>query len=301
MMSRLDALESLLKSIQAQSPEGAQRLLELIRGTDDPVSLYRSIDDLGEPSPFTTSTNDYPPLRKTTSDDSSSTTASPRYDPELGRAQLSNAGSSSMSTVSHLRTEMEVSSVTMDSHMMSDQHARPPNFAGQALPEEEKVSNAIDAFCSSSSRFFQLYTQDQVSRYRDIWYCGSELAGHGTEESVAVSCVASVAAIGGMCVEGIMGSEAIVNLYELARHRFEHVVEQDPLNALKLCTFMCMYNVMGKATVALAYVGTCWPGTIFKPVPMLCLEKYLEANGVNLYRNRTGFITAAGCFYAEAS
>ena len=46
------------------------------------------------------------------------------------------------------------------------------------------------------------------------------------------------------------------DFYSLSKQYTESVIEKDPLEAVKVCTLHAIYNVMDKATVALAYIGT---------------------------------------------
>ncbi|RSL89223.1 hypothetical protein CDV31_015918 [Fusarium ambrosium] len=49
-----------------------------------------------------------------------------------------------------------------------------------------------------------------------------------------------------------VGTDAV--FYDVARHFFENLVEEQPLDAIKACTMLAMYNMMNKATVSLAYI-----------------------------------------------
>jgi hypothetical protein len=53
------------------------------------------------------------------------------------------------------------------------------------------------------------------------------------------------------------GLEAI--FYDVARHYFADVFEDRPLESMKVCAMLAMYNIMNKATVSVAYVGKLLP------------------------------------------
>jgi hypothetical protein len=43
--------------------------------------------------------------------------------------------------------------------------------------------------------------------------------------------------------------------YHVSRRFFSEVMEERPLDTIKVCTLTAMHNIMNKATVALAYIG----------------------------------------------
>lgn len=45
------------------------------------------------------------------------------------------------------------------------------------------------------------------------------------------------------------------DFYDVARHHFVDVLEDRPLESIKVCALLAMYNIMNKGTVSVAYVG----------------------------------------------
>jgi hypothetical protein len=64
-----------------------------------------------------------------------------------------------------------------------------------------------------------------------------------------------VAAVGTQYLHEMFDRRIERAFYELARYDFEILVEAAPLEALKVCILMAMYNISNKATIALVYVG----------------------------------------------
>ncbi|KAL2674322.1 hypothetical protein Neosp_012773 [[Neocosmospora] mangrovei] len=81
------------------------------------------------------------------------------------------------------------------------------------------------------------------------------------KQKTAICCLAAVAAVG-VQYNGDdfdVGADAV--FYDVARHFFENLVEEQPLDAIKACTMLAMYNILNKATVSLAYIGL-WPNGV---------------------------------------
>ena len=68
---------------------------------------------------------------------------------------------------------------------------------------------------------------------------------------------AAVAAVGTQYLHSPDSRDAEQTLYDIAKYYFEDVLQASPLHAIKICTLMTMYNILDKATLALAYVGMC--------------------------------------------
>ena len=52
--------------------------------------------------------------------------------------------------------------------------------------------------------------------------------------------------------------------YAVAKHGLDSAILYNPLRAMKVCALVGMYNIVVKATVALAYIGTVTPYVVMK-------------------------------------
>ncbi|KAJ3552937.1 hypothetical protein NPX13_g10999 [Xylaria arbuscula] len=71
----------------------------------------------------------------------------------------------------------------------------------------------------------------------------------------------AVAAVGSQYAHATMGNEIQEEFYSIAKTHSDFVITRRPLEGVKVCTLLCMYNVFAKATVSLAYadagLGMC--------------------------------------------
>jgi hypothetical protein len=138
------------------------------------------------------------------------------------------------------------------------------------IPSAIITQAAVDSFFSSSGRLFHVFSPEQILRcHKDVFENdGCTIANQKT----AICCLAAVAAVGVQynSEDFDVGADGV--FYDVARHFFENLVEEQPLDAIKACTMLAMYNILNKATVSLAYLG-------------------LWSNGV-LVRSRTNFAIA---------
>lgn len=227
MKTRLAALEKLVGALQSKSPEEATTLLRRMRTVDDIVSLCGSDIDTDS-----------------TPDEESVTARSTATD--LVRGPSSNTSqSASTSTDSELRVARgKLNRAPLD---------RAACLIRLMIPSAQQTSAAIKSFYSSSGKLFHVFTQEQADAYyRSVF----GLEGiPDTSQKVAIACICSIAAVGvqynGVDFED--GAELV--FYDIARHFFVNTVEESPLDAVKVCAMLTMYNIMNKTTVALAFVG----------------------------------------------
>lgn len=74
-------------------------------------------------------------------------------------------------------------------------------------------------------------------------------------QKAAVCCLAAVASVGVQYNADAFEAGTDGVFYDVARHFFENLMEEKPLDAIKTCSVLAMYNIMNKATVSLAYLG----------------------------------------------
>lgn len=226
MKTRLAALEKLVGALQSKSPEEATTLLRRMRNVDDIVSLCGSdIDSDSTP-------------------DESVTAGSTATD-LVGGPSSNTSQSASTSTDSDLPVARgKPNRAPLD---------RTACLIRLMIPSAQQTNAAIKSFYSSSGKLFHVFTQAQADAYyRSVF----GLDGiPDTSQKVAIACICSIAAVGVQYngVDFEHGAELV--FYDIARHFFVNTVEESPLDAVKVCAMLTMYNIMNKTTVALAFVG----------------------------------------------
>jgi len=227
--TRLEALEKLVSALQSRPQEEAQQLLLHIRSADDIVSLSGPGDDAYS----------------------------------IGMALDGIASGSVSCPSSASRSSNSPAATSIETHSPL---SLPPNFSARdpdslirlIMPKGEPTRAAIRSFYVSCGDLFHAFPQGQMEEYcRGIFDQDYHI---DVSQRVAICCLSSVAAVGvqysttaGDVSSADSGSAAV--FHDVARHYFADIVEEDPLNAIKLCAMLAMYNVLAKATAGLAYVG----------------------------------------------
>jgi len=250
MKSRLEALEKLMGALQSKSPEEAEELLQRIRSADDILSLSGSAAD-GEASCAA--------ARSIASGSSgSSRGASGTHRTTTTSRLSSNASDSSGPTSTSQDTGSSQTLVTSISALGSPHNRLGADsqafLFGFFLPSAQSTWAGVQSFYSSSGKLFHVFSESQVQDYHKSVY-GFD-GKPNRSQKVAICCLCIVAAIGVQYNPGDFEKGSDGALYEVAHHLFASVVEESPLEAIKVCTLLAMFNVMNKATVALAYVET---------------------------------------------
>lgn len=128
-----------------------------------------------------------------------------------------------------------------------------PSSIALAVPSAQLTRRAVDGFFSCSGKLFHVYTQSQVSRLADSVF------GEGDSESedrkADIASLMAVAAVGSQYANATMDDETQEQFYSIAKVHLDFVITRRPLEGVKVCALLCMYNVFGKATVSLAYAG----------------------------------------------
>lgn len=217
MKSRLESLERIVAALQTRPPDEAEHLLNRIRSADD-------LDTVILPRDHASATG--------SSYASSSSNGSSSH-----RSDGANTMLTSRSDSDHLRMNPSAYLVTL------------------LIPNKETTALALESFFSSSGKLFHVFSRDQTfSYYKSVFNFG--LDGRANiNNRVALCSLASVAAVGIQYNPADFEKGSEVLFYDVARHYFAHVVEEHPLDAIKVCTMLAMYNILSKATVTLAYVG----------------------------------------------
>ncbi|KAK4164318.1 hypothetical protein QBC43DRAFT_317945 [Cladorrhinum sp. PSN259] len=242
MKSRLEALEKLVGALQSKSPEEAEELLQRIRSADDIVSLSSLDGELsGSDAPSVVSR----------SSSASQSSGMPRNTTAASRLSSSIFESSGSSSAFSERLATPNSSTGISFRAGADTS---PYLIGFLLPSAQSTWAGVQSFYSSSGKLFHVFSQSQIQGYHRAVY-GYD-GKPNKSQKLAIGCMCIVAAIGAQYNPGDFEQGSSEALYEVAHYLFAAVVEESPLDAIKLCTLMAMYNVMNKATAALAYVET---------------------------------------------
>jgi hypothetical protein len=114
------------------------------------------------------------------------------------------------------------------------------------------IQRAIDGFFGCSGKLFHVFTQDQVSAFlKDAFHDGKL----DESQKASICCIAAISAVGTQYSSIDSDINAGMEFYENARLYFEVIIEERPYDSIKICALLAVYNIMHKATVALAYVG----------------------------------------------
>ncbi|OTA67983.1 hypothetical protein K449DRAFT_419666 [Hypoxylon sp. EC38] len=120
------------------------------------------------------------------------------------------------------------------------------------IPRASIAQSAIDGFFSCSGKLFHVFSRAQVSCLFKSAF--QDLSEFNCEKKADVCCVMAVAAVGSQYAqdEGFKQYEDV--FYGIARHYFDDVLETRPMDSIKVCALLTLYNVFRKATASLAYV-----------------------------------------------
>ncbi|KAI8652205.1 hypothetical protein NCS57_01283500 [Fusarium keratoplasticum] len=250
LKTRLDALEKLFSTLQAKPTKDANLLLQQIRSSDDIDSLLDLEDETSPPS-LNGSSNTSSAVSSLSSPTAGtiSEEQSVRSSPSLG--QNTNSCSLQEADVSDETSQkINLSTPAPTQKKLSIDVSR--SLVSLVIPSAVTTQAAVDSFFSSSGRIFHVFSREQVLCYhKDVFTNDSCTMAN---QKTAICCLAAVAAVG-VQYNGDdfdVGTDSV--FYDVARHFFENLVEEQPLDAIKACTMLAMYNMMNKATVSLAYL-----------------------------------------------
>ncbi|KAK3984412.1 hypothetical protein QBC44DRAFT_337026 [Cladorrhinum sp. PSN332] len=242
MKSRLEALEKLMGALQSKTPEEAEELLQRIRSADDILSL--SAAD-GESSGAVAASV------VSLSSGGSQSSGRPRERPTSTRLSSNVSEFSDPTSASSTALVTPTSSSAYPLRAPGDSS---PYLIGFLLPNAQSTWAGVQSFFSSSGKLFHVFSEAQVRGHHKNVY---GLDGKPNKsQKVSICCLCIVAAIGVQYNPGDFETGSDEALYEVAHHLFGAAVEESPLEAIKVCTLLAMYNVMNKATAALAFVET---------------------------------------------
>ncbi|KAJ4014779.1 hypothetical protein NW758_015148, partial [Fusarium oxysporum] len=248
LKSRLQALEKLFFALQAKPGDEADRLLQQIRCADDFRTLLDFKDDM---LPLSVS-----------SSTSISPSASSLSSSAIGFEEqpLGSVTPAQKSAAVRLLQESQVGDDTPGKADVPTPAPALRELAADAsaflisvvIPSASTTQAAVDSFFSSSGKLFHVFSREQVSGYyKDVFgRDGCPIPNQKT----AICYLAAVAAVGVQYNAGDFEASIEGVFYDLARHFFGSFMEVQPLDAIKVCALLAMYNIMNKATVSLAYI-----------------------------------------------
>ncbi|KAH7302938.1 hypothetical protein B0I35DRAFT_500478 [Stachybotrys elegans] len=237
LKSRLQAFETLFCALQDKPGHEADRLLQQIRSTDDFRSLVSGssstrpgVSSLSSPATGSEeqSLGSLAPVRETA-------IASSLYESRVG---VDGHGKANLPTPSSSLGEIPADVSTF--------------LISLFIPSASTTRAAVDSFFSSSGKLFHVFSREQVAGHYEHVF-GSDTCPIRSRKT-AICCLATVAAVGVQynADHFEVGMDGV--FYDVAKHFFEDLMEEQPLNAIKACTLLAMYNIMNKATVSLGYI-----------------------------------------------
>ncbi len=267
---RNEALEKLMSTLQSASEGDAERLFQKIRSGKNIVALASSeLFDTDEAS-------------VTASTDTPRTARSPAA--STGAASAGHAPSTAgmLSTPSTATPEPDIK--TMLSVTVTQSQPEILSYSIRiTIPDASLTRASIKSFFSSAGKLFHVFTEAQLHCYsKSVFGSGGRL---DASQRVAICSLAIVAAIGVQYNPGDFPKGLDELFYDVARHYYFGVDEERHPDKVKICTMMAMYNVMNKATAALAFLGKYPPRVPFE-TPNLSLTLREEA-GLAMFRGHT--------------
>jgi len=238
---RLEVLEKLLSDLQSLSDEDAERLYQRVRSAsaEDIVSLAREADS--QPTRAASLVAASTSTERSSPDRYSST--SPQSGAMSRRATLQSLDApSSSAAASPPRAPRSLRAEDLASLLRLD------------LPSAETTWAAVQSFFNSCGKLFHVFSLQQMEGYYRAVF-GSD-GTVDTSQKLAICCLYSCAAVGIQYTPGDFEQGMEKAFHDVSRRFFPEVMEERPLDTIKVCTLYAMYNILDKATVALAYVGT---------------------------------------------
>jgi hypothetical protein len=140
------------------------------------------------------------------------------------------------------------------------------------------LDNGVEAFFSCTVCIFHIYDQDEAQRLLSIIRPHIRDAGANwlqlfLRDSPLIQLKASLCSV---CIMAAVGLQYTIDtisaprlepsaangmcqyvtiFYEFTKHLMDVVIEDDAVEAMKVCAALCVFNSIGHATVALTYAG----------------------------------------------
>ncbi|KAK4187014.1 hypothetical protein QBC35DRAFT_385935 [Podospora australis] len=255
MKTRLENLEKCFSGLRSTSYEEARDLFHRIREGVEELALLNASNDVvtsgADGASVVTGKSACaaapPPPLSIAGSVSTTTQPTPSTHRESSRA------ASEASTPLSARSSSSLTLVQSSSPSSTRIRTETSDYLFQfVLPSAKSVSDGVQSFFGSSGKLFHVFSPEQAQEY--YWTVFGLKGLPNVKERKAICCLCIIAAIGVQYNPSDFEQGADELLYNVARRFFTDVMEESPLEAIKVCTLLAMYNVMNKATAALAYI-----------------------------------------------
>jgi hypothetical protein len=228
MSSRLKLLEDLFLALKFEPLSKVNRLLDQLRLTNDLQSAMESFMEEEDKISKT------PKVKK-------STTSANTF-------QTSLLPPPTIHTPTSQQNSMDGISGSESSFQSHPSLEEVWGFADINLPGEAVTKKAISGFLDFGSKLFHVFTPVQLAIFhQDIFH------GELGKSKLAICCLSSASAVGTQYIDAT--PEDSHAFYTIAKRHLDDVIASHPLDAMKVCSLLAMYNIMDKGAVALIYVG----------------------------------------------
>ncbi len=238
LRGRLEVLEKLVVKLQSVSEQDADRLLHQVRAAEDLAAICSIVESEDQNAAIGSSTT-----RPESSLTHQSREASPQPPLFKSRSATLSIGASSTPTA-------------VASSPGSVQRLNAEQLAGLLhwdLPSSEAIWKGFQCFYNSCGNLFHVFSREQMEGfYRTVFDADGRV---DVSQKLAICFLCACASVGIQYNPGLFPKGLEKSFHEVSRRFFFDVLELRPLDAVKVCTLFAMYNILDKATVALAYVG----------------------------------------------
>ncbi|KAI8948598.1 hypothetical protein F4801DRAFT_581237 [Xylaria longipes] len=162
----------------------------------------------------------------------------------VGQAQSASQADTSRTQSEFLSKPDSVSSATSAEQL-------PSIIAQRFLPSISVTRQAVEGFFSGNGELFHVFTRAQVSVFMDSVWKDVDIGSQSWKADVC--CLMAIAAVGTLYTDTTGDTDVSDAAYDISKAHLDSVLEMRPLDAVKICTLLCMYNVMSKAVASLAY------------------------------------------------
>lgn len=126
-------------------------------------------------------------------------------------------------------------------------------FSRLFLPSAAATAAGVKSFYNSCGRLFHVFSPLQADEYYKAVFSADGQPDFS--QKIAICCLCAIAAVGIQYNADDFEKGAEEVFHHVSRHFFTDVMEERPLEAIKVCALFAVYNMLDKATAALAYVG----------------------------------------------
>ena len=241
LRGRLEVLEKLVVKLQSASEQDADRLLQQVRAAEDIAAVCSIVESEDQNAAI----------------GSSETRPESSLPPQSREASLQPTFKSRSATLS---VDASSTPTAVASSPGTLQRLNAEELAGLLhwdLPSSETTWRGFQCFYSSCGNLFHVFSREQMEGfYRTVFDTDGRV---DTSQKLAICYLCACASVGIQYNPGLFPKGLEKSFHDVSRRFFFDVLEVRPLDAVKVCTLFAMYNILDKATVALAYVGELAP------------------------------------------